>query len=144
MIEIFSALSPPPVTFRGVEIELKIAAQQLYIPVILGAVSTSWRKIAHSTHFLWTSFRWTRLTIKCPPALLLLCIRNSGVLPLHLDLHYPKYQEYPKNILIDPSVDNELIRSIPRIRVLKLDCPPLAWSLHWEKLLSLHELDICD
>ncbi|KAJ3565225.1 hypothetical protein NP233_g7774 [Leucocoprinus birnbaumii] len=139
---IFKLLTPSPIDACTLSIASRSQRAPLsayYVPLLLSAVSMQWREIAYSTPSIWTSVHWTSsLKERFPPWLLLIYIRNSGNLPLHLSLSLRPSGK--SKHLVDPIIDAELIQNMPRIRALELGGPPTSWDTYFHKLTSVVDL----
>ncbi|KAF9445489.1 hypothetical protein P691DRAFT_777536 [Macrolepiota fuliginosa MF-IS2] len=144
---IFEHTCPPP-DFRNQHEfppygeETEDEEQEMPFQLVLGAVSSHWRRVVRSSPRLWTSvFSNIGVSPKKFPNILRLFIENSKHVPLSLVLRF--LDSNPMNpFLVHPSIDLLIIEALPRIRELHLVNPPRIWHAYLPCLTRLAECSL--
>ncbi|KAF5354032.1 hypothetical protein D9756_007186 [Leucocoprinus leucothites] len=141
--EIFKALVLPSAARPHTHIRVfAFVPEEFKYIFVLGAVSSLWREVVFSTPSLWTYFRWSPEDLETEtgsPSILRYYLKNSGTLSIHLELHF--FGVTPEDgSLFHPSVDEELLENMSKIKTLLLHQPPAIWDGCLSKLTTLVNL----
>ncbi|KAJ3572706.1 hypothetical protein NP233_g2907 [Leucocoprinus birnbaumii] len=112
--------------------------------LVLGAVSSHWRQVIHSTPRIWDSLslQIQPHSVRKSAALLKLFLVNSKTIPFMLSLRFPEIMGPNTPFLVHRSVDDLVIANLPRMKELHLVHPPRRWHSYTHLLTQLTECSL--